>query len=301
MPPRPPPPPPPAAAARCRRIRRGRFTCSAAAPAARRTTFRRGAAARARDHPCFHLRVNRRRLGAEHRYRNPPVNAVFGLRPARPLELRPRVAAVRRLPQRAARTAAVVSPPRAPVLVGRRVQDLGIHGIDRHVREARVRVDVLRLLPVLPAVGGLVEAAFRIGPEQVAVGRHVDHIRIGRVHHDARNRLRIVQAQVVPVLASVRSAPDAVADGRALPVVRLARAHVDHVRIGGSDPDGPHRFVLHVVELRVPVIAAIGRLPQPAGSVSDIDDHGILLGARNVVHASHHRRRADRAELEPPQ
>ena len=92
-------------------------------------------------------------------------------------------------------------------------------------------------------------------------GRHVDRVGIRRVHHNAGNRMGIFQAEMVPRLAAISRAPDAVADGRTLPVVGLPGADIDDVRIGRCDGDGADRLVGHVVELRLPVIARVGRLP----------------------------------------
>src|SRR5207253_3223325 len=78
-------------------------------------------------------------------------------------ELRPRLSAVGRLPQRAAGAAAVVAEGGAPALVGggvERVRTLGVHG---HVHEAGVLVDELRVRPGLAAVGGAEQAALPIG------------------------------------------------------------------------------------------------------------------------------------------
>ncbi len=63
----------------------------------------------------------------------------------------------------------------------------------------------------------------------------------------------------------------------------------------------PIGFIRHVVELRVPVIAAVGRFPDASGGEADVQQHRILLRADDVVQAAHHDGRTDGAELETAQ
>ena len=106
---------------------------------------------------------------------------------------------------------------------------------------------------------------------------------------------------MLPGLAAVGGAPDAVADRGTLAVVRLARADVDDVRIGRRNGDGADRFIRHVVEHRMPVKAAVGRLPHAAGGEADVQQHRILFGADDIVQAAHHHRRSDGAEFKTAQ
>ena len=76
------------------------------------------------------------------------------------LDLRPRLAGVRRLPHAAAGTASVHAPRRAPPLVGGGVEHLVVAGIHDQLGGAGVVIDVQRALPGESAVGGLVDAAF---------------------------------------------------------------------------------------------------------------------------------------------
>src|SRR5205823_3272181 len=122
-----------------------------------------------------------------------------------------------------------------------------------------------------------------------------------RVDHNASDRLCVVESEMMPRFAAIGGAPNAVADRGTLAVVGLAGSDVDNIRVGGRDADCADRFVGHVVELRLPVVAAVGGLPKAAGSEGDVDGHRILLGARNVVDATHHGGGADGAELEAAQ
>ena len=89
------------------------------------------------------------------------------------LGLGPGLAAVGGLPDGAARPAAVHAPLRAAPLIGRGVERLAVRGIHHQLGRAGVVIDVQHALPVLPAVGGLVDAAFAAGRPQVAQRRHV--------------------------------------------------------------------------------------------------------------------------------
>ena len=85
---------------------------------------------------------------------------------------------------------------------------------------------------------------------------------------------------------------------------RLLASPVPTYTMFGSDGamrDGADGFVRLVVELRLPVVAAVGGLPQAAGGEPDVDDHRILLGAGDIVDAAHHGGRSDGAELEAAQ
>ncbi len=179
-----------------------------------------------------------------------------------------------------------------------RVHNLGIGRIDRHIGEPGIVIDELGPLPGLAAVYGLIQAAIRIGAEQVSPRRNIDDVGVGGVHHQALDGLRFFQSQMRPVRAAIRRAPDAIADRRALPVVALAHAHVDDVLVRRRYGDRTDRFVWHIVEQRVPVVPAVGGLPQAARGKPDVNGHRILLGSLDVVHAAHHGSRPDGAELE---
>ena len=101
------------------------------------------------------------------------------------LQPRPGLAAVGRLPDAAARAAAVHAARRAPALVGRGVEDLAVRRIDREIVGAGVVVDLQHLLPGLAAVGRLVDAALAAGPEQRAGGGDEHRVVVARIDDDA--------------------------------------------------------------------------------------------------------------------
>ena len=141
---------------------------SAAATAARsRTALGRRASAGAAAGAGFHLRVDDLRVRAENRHRDASVDAILRFGPARTFELGPGIAAVGGFPQSAAGASAVISPPGAAALERRRVEDLRIRRIDGDVVEAGIGIDVFRLFPGLAAVRRFVQAAIRIGAEQM--------------------------------------------------------------------------------------------------------------------------------------
>ena len=98
------------------------------------------------------------------------------------VQVSPRVG---RLPQAAARPAAVEAPRRPPALIRRGEQDVRVRRIHHDIGEAGVVVDELRIRPGLAAVGRLVEAALAVRPEQVPERGDVDDVRILRVDDDA--------------------------------------------------------------------------------------------------------------------
>src|SRR3974377_1171628 len=106
---------------------------------------------------------------------------------------------------------------------------------------------------------------------------------------------------MIPRFAAIGGAEDSIADGGTLAVVCLAGADVDDVGIGGRDGDVADGLVGQIVELRFPVIAAVGGLPESAGGEADVDEHGVLVGAGNVVYAAHHRGGTEGAELQSAQ
>src|ERR1019366_4002909 len=105
-------------------------------------------------------------------------------------QLRPALAAIARLPGRAAGPAAVEAAPAAAPLIARRIQRVGVARIHRDVRESRVVIDVLDLVPRLAPVGRLVHAAVRARSKQVAGHGDVHDVRVLWVDHDAGDRLR---------------------------------------------------------------------------------------------------------------
>src|SRR5205823_7365426 len=103
------------------------------------------------------------------------------LRKSVALETRPRVPAVRRLPDAAARTAAVHAARGAAALVGRGIEHLAVPGVDHQIVGAGIVVDLQRLLPGLAAVGRLEDAPLAAGTEERSGGGDPDDVVVARV------------------------------------------------------------------------------------------------------------------------
>ena len=208
---------------------------------------------------------------------------------------RPGLAGVVGAPDAAAGTAAVEAPRLPPPLVRRREQGVGVGRVHHDVDEAGVVVDELRVGPGLAAVAGLVEAALRVGPEEVPDRGDVDDVGILGMDDHAADRLGFLQPDILEGLAGVGGLVDAGAERRALAVVGLAGADVEDVGIRlrqGEVADRRHRLL---VEERRPGRAVVDGLPQAAGRVGDVDHRRVGFIDGDVVDASAHHRRADRA------
>ncbi len=163
------------------------------------------------------------------------------------LDARPRLAAVGRLPDTAARAAAVHAARRPPPLVRRRINDLAVRRIDHQLVRAGVVVDLEHVLPGLASVGRLEHAAFAARAPQAAGGRNQHHVGVARIDGDAVDVLRRAKAHVRVGLAAVGRLVDAVAPRGALPVVRLPGAYPDEVWIALGDGDVTDRHVALVL------------------------------------------------------
>ena len=201
---------------------------------------------------------------------------------------------------RAARPAAVHPPLRAAPLIGRGVERLAVRGIHHQLGRAGVVIDVQHALPVLPAVGGLVDAAFAASRPQVAQRRHVDDVEVHRVDDDAGDLLAVAQAHVLPRAAAIRGLVDAVAPRAALPVVVLARCR---------PTPGWHRSAAMAISPtdELPSLsnterergAVVRGLVDAAGGGADVEHRWVAFEHGEVVHPARRRGRPDRAEGQP--
>ena len=267
----------------------------------RGSAFRRGAAAGTRARAGFHLGVNCGGSGGENGEGDTAIDAVFRLRPARAFQLGPGIAAIGRFPHRAARSAAVIAKPGTTPLERRGIDDLSVGRVNGDIVEPRVGVDVLRLGPGLAAVLRAIQSALGILPEEVAHGCDEDDLRVSGIHRDAVNRLRVIQTEVSPGLAAVCGAANTVANRGTLAVVGFAHPDVDDIGVRRRNGNRANGFVRHIVELRLPVIAAVCRLPKAAGGKADIEKHRVFGGSLNIIEAARHDRRANGAELKAAQ
>ena len=168
------------------------------------------------------------------------------------LQTRPGLAAVGRLPDAAARAAAVHAARRAPALIGRRVEDLAVRRVHHQVVRAGVVV-----APSAPASrscrrrSSCRRRARRPGPRGCrSPRRRRCRCRAGSMTMRLMC-LRGAEAHVDVGLAAVGRLVDAVAPRRALAVVRLAGADPDEVGVVLRDGDVADRHQALVLELRL--------------------------------------------------
>ncbi len=244
-------------------------------------------------------RVDDRRAGAREGDLGPPEEPL-GQAVVLALPL-PGGAAVVAGEEAGARPAGPEGPRPAPELPHAGEELLRVRGVDRQVAGAGLLVDVEDLLPGLPAVRGLEDAALRVLPPLAPQGGDPGDVGIGRMEDDAGDVLGAVEPHVGPGLAGVERAVDAVADRGAVAQVPLAGAHPDDVRVPLEDGDGADRVHRLVVEDRQPGEAAVPRLPDAARGGPDVDRLRIGLDPFDRRDPAAHRRRPDRAGPHPGQ
>ncbi len=184
-------------------------------------------------------------------------------------------AAVGGLVEATARTARGQHPRLADHLPERGVQHVGVGRVHRQVARAGRVVLEQHLGPGLAAVGRLVNPAFGVGPERVALGRHVRDVGLRGVDPYARDLARVREANGRPGLAGVGRFEHAVAVRHVAADGVLAGADVDHVGVGLTHPDradGPAEVLIGDGQ---PGIAAVGGLEDAAAGRA----HPVFVGA----------------------
>ena len=141
---------------------------------------------------------------------------------------------------------------------------IGIGRIEDDVRESRVLIDVLDILPRSAAVGGAIESALAAGIPERAGSRHEHDLRIGRMDDDAADVLRFPETHVRPAFAAVLGLVDAVAPGCAALIVVLTRSYPDDLGIAWRNCDVADRRRALVIEDRLPGGAAVDGFPDTA-------------------------------------
>ena len=185
------------------------------------------------------------------------------------LHLDPRLPAVGRLPQGAARPAALQEVGAAHPLPARGEQHLGVGRVHGNVDEARLVADELDELPGLAAVGRLVEAALGVRAPRPSQGGDVHDVRIGRVHDDAADRPRLLEPHRLPGEPAVGRFENAAARRDGVAGVLFARPRPHLRRVAGGDGQLAHRDAALIVEDRPERDAGVGRLPDPARRARD--------------------------------
>ena len=203
------------------------------------------------------------------------------------LEFRPRVPAVVGHVDAAALAAALPAPgvdlhrPHAGEQLAR------VGGVHLDAGSAGVLVHEEHVLPALPAVHGAEHAARLLRSVRVTQSPHVHDIRVVRMDDDARHACRpaFPQTHMTPRRPRVGGLVDAGAERDVRANVWLAGAGPDDRGVRGRHGHRPYRMIGLAVKDGLPVLAAVGRLPDPA-----------RCGARVVGHRvsrhSHHRSNA---------
>ena len=246
------------------RVEKGAGGAATAAASAAATASTAGAGSRARS---FNQRIQSTRIARRDRHLG--VDDVGQAVP----KLRPRLPAVGRFEDAAAGAAprAVLPRPLA-FLPQRRVDDVGIRGIDIDVLAAGVGILVEDFLKRLPAVERSKDAALFVRAVRMPERGHENPIGIARIDDDLRNLLRIAQSrQMRPRLTSVRGFVDAVADREIRARQPLTARDVHDVRIGWRDRHPSDRSGRLIVEERLPRAAGVRRLPHAAVADADVE------------------------------
>ena len=214
-------------------------------------------------------------------------------------DLRPVIAAVRRLVEAAAGTVGRrVDVPRGTAgLPQGGVEDLRVPRLEGEVDRSGVVVLAEHLLPAPAAVAGAEHAALRVGAVGVPQRRRVDDVRIARIDQHAPDLLRVGEADMGPGLAAVGGLVHAVPLGDVGAHVGLAAPDVDHPWVGGRDGQRADRADRLRIEDRLPGAAGVAGLPHAAVDAAEVEMLRLLRHAGHRQHAP----AAERAEQAPVQ
>ena len=215
------------------------------------------------------------------------------------LQLAPGGAGVARFVDCRARAAVDQGPDMTAALVGRGIKHVGIAGIEMHLTDAGVLVDVENALPAFSSIGAFVKPPFPAIRPQRPLRGHVDHRRIARVDPDHADVFGGLQAHVLPGLAAVERAVDAVAVAHAALAVILPGADPHHLGIGGIKRNAANRIGALTVEDRFPGGAGIDGFPYPAGSDGGVIAVRLLRIYCKITDPPGGDCRADPAERQP--
>ncbi len=188
-------------------------------------------------------------------------------------ELRPRLAAVRRFIEPAARAVRwrIDVPRRPPRLPQGCVQNVRVRGIHGQRRRAGIRIFIQNLGPGCAAVDGLEDAALLVRSVLVSERRDVRNLGIARIDDDRADLTRIFKAAMRPGLPGIVGNVHTIAVSDVRTHVRFAAADVDDVRRARSDRDGPDRADIRGVEDRFPRAPRVEGFPHAAVHRAEIE------------------------------
>ena len=217
-------------------------------------------------------------------------------------QLGPRVAAVRALEESGAGARAAEAPGEAPQFQERRVQDVGVRGIEDEIDRAGVLVPVEDLLPGHAAVTRAVDAARLARAPGVAERRRPRDVGVLGMYAHAGDLERLRKPEVPPARAPVIGAVDAIAVRGVAADARLTHADVDDFGVGRADLDSSDGARAEVAVGDVPPVRpAIPGLPDSAAGDALVEDEIVRGVAGHAEHAAA-AGRSDRApfeEIEP--
>ena len=180
--------------------------------------------------------------------------------------------------------AVAVFPRALPCRPQRRIHDLRIRWIERHLDASGVLIFVEDFFPALAAIERAIDAALRVGTIRMPEHGHEDAVGVAGIDCDGCDLAAVfklgagtgrfqILAQMLPGLAGVSGFVHAIAHGQVRALQALAAAGIDHVGIGGRDRQRADGAGGLPVEDRQPHVAGVGRLPNAAvdrGHVKDV-------------------------------
>ena len=212
--------------------------------------------------------------------------------PAR--DLAPGLSAVGRLVQPTTGPARLEEIRPATELPHAGIQVAGLLRVHSQVAATGVLVHEQDSLPVLAAIGGLVDASLVVGVPKMARDADIEGIAVVRVDQDLGHALGVFEAHVLPVLAAVGGLVDARSDGHAVARPGLAGADPDHFGVPAIYSDRADRLGVFV-EDRFESGSAVFRFPDATAGGADIDGQATVPGdGVEGADSSSHNRRPDR-------
>src|SRR6185437_8806254 len=158
-----------------------------------------------------------------------------------------------------------------------RIQHHWIAGFHHQFGTRGLIIDEEHPPPALATVGGLINASFRIGSEEMAHGRDPYDIGVPGMYDDPRDVPGVFQSKIAPAAAAVVATPDPPeVFGDIVPQRAFPFAGVYHGFIGWSYRYCPYAAAEPAVGYIFPVAAAVGSFPLAAPGSPEIK--GILVG-----------------------